>query len=826
MATVYDAMRRGLNKVIPVTRAMPSTVLPPAMKPAHPVRRLVSLIRSNIGMILWTAFICALSQLPYRHVWCGKFTFVYDAYTTFSPWNISRLKDLRAGDGLLKIFQENLPSDVWPSYFFSGLLRQMAALVQPNTASAHAIVQALHALLLVPAVGLLFRSFGVPFRYGIVGGLVYALSGIHVSLSQHVLSHEALLYLVLSLWGLRELVLLAQDSPRGRRLGWAAFVGLMLASLVRVHHEAVLYVVPITAWVIMHLWQVGARDGLRTLPGRIGTLAVVGVLVAISAVPMLITAFEMSITNKTLIHRYDDLGPYFPHVRALLLGLSLHNFTGGAFPAMPAPFSFGQEITLSYVFAGSLSTALLTMFVATLLKNGRRREAWTIIITTVLLLGYTFGVGSPIHRALCTIFPFLVPIAHNYYGLHLLYLVTAFGVAGGIHLLAQGRGWSLFTSLQVLVTVAVLYFMLRASAQGGPGVQGSMADFEMALQLDSRWLTLCTVAVIACAIGHWLLSRRVASRISPSMLGSVVLVALSGIVAVDLLKPAANAHFVPTQGWIAWERDPLGGFNPSKPVIEFFAGQPRRDGHAIRVLPIFPKPGGWQSNALLPQPVKLLHMPSDTGGNRVISARLDREPSTAAVRSLIGDFGVDAFWVSRWGMEPWAAVLAQSPDLALAKSAEYGGDVYFVDYTRVDTRQRASGNHWIVPWQDPAMTSEQGLVARHWNFPLNPPQGEAGQARMSVQLPLMWHAAYAVEQGGRRLKFTTDDLGRLLALDVDLKGGPLAVQYPSRPLSMLVVVAALAYLVLLGAWLGSMGHAALVHWRPREAPRAPSGANA
>lgn len=806
-----------------MTHALPDQIVPSGViAPGRPVHSFVGLVRDNIGVLLWTAFVCLLSQAPYRHIWSGKFTFVYDAYTTFSPWNVSRLKDLRAGDGLLKIFQENLPSDVWPSYFFSGLLRQTAALVQPNTASAHAIVQALHALLLVPAVGLLFRSFGVPFRYGVVGGLVYALSGIHVSLSQHVLSHEALLYLVLSLWSLRELVLLAQDAPRGRCLGWAAFVGLMLASLVRVHHEAVLYVVPIAAWVIVHLWRVAARDGLRTLPRRIGILSAIGVLVAVSAVPMLITAFEMSITNKTLIHSYDDLGPYFPHMRAFLLGLSLHNFTGGAFPAMPAPFSFGQEITLSYVFAGSLSAALLAMFVATLLKDGRRREAWTIIITTVLLLGYTFGVGSPIHRALCTVFPFLVPIAHNYYGLHLLYLVTAFGVAGGIHLLAQGRGWTLFASLQVLVAAAVLYFMLRASAQGGPGVQGSIADFEMALQLDSRWLALCTTAIVACAAGYHLLARRAAARISPPMLGSIVLVALTGIVAVDLLKPAVNAHFVPTSGWIAWERDPLGGFNPSKPITEFFAVQPRRDGHAIRVLPIFPKPGGWQSNALLPQPVKLLHMPSDTGGNRVISARLDHEPSTDAVRSLIADFGVDAFWVSRWGMEPWAAVLEQSPALVLAKSAEYGGDVYFVDAGKIDTRQRVSGNHWIVPWQDPTMTSEQGLVARHWNFPLDPAQGSIGRTRTPVQLPLMWHAAYSVKQGGKRLKFTTDDLGRLLALGVDLNGGPLVVQYPSRPLSALVVMAALAYLLLLGAWLGSLGHAALVCWRRRGLPPKPT----
>lgn len=742
---------------------------------------------------LWVLFVCLLSQLPFRYVWTGRFTFVYDAYTTFSAWNVAKLADLRTGSGAFKLYQDNLPTDLWPSYFFSTLVRQLAAVVQPNTPIAHALVQAIHALLLVPAVGLLFRSLGVPFRYGIIGGLVYGLAGIHVSLSQHVLSHEALLYLVLSLWSLRELILAPHDTPRRSMALWTAFSSLALISLVRVHHEAILYVLPLAAWTAVHLGILHSRDR-RLLGPRIAGLAVVGVLVVASSAPMLITAYEMSLTNKTLIHGYDDLGPYFPGLRTFFLALSLRNFTGAAFGAWPGPFRLGEDGTLFYVFTGSLTAALLITVIVAMWTQGRRREALTIVASTILLVGYTIGAGSPIHRLLCWVFPFLVKIGHNYYGLHLLYLIGAFGVASGIHLLAQGRHWRTFVLAQVGIVVAVLYFALRASVQGGPGVSGSLADFGMSLQVDSRWLALCTIAAFACGLVV-LLCRRLDPTVQDKAIGLVVLIGLGGIVAVDMLRPTVRAHFVPSGHWVRWEKTPLGGFNASRPIVDFLEQATRGSEERLRVLPIFPKPGGWQSNALLPLNVKLLHMPADSGGNRAISMRLNDTPSPEAVQALADDFGVDAFWVSRWLMEGWSEALSKTPTLQLVKSAEYGGDLYLVEQAAMKRAQYRSSEGWVVPWHDAGKTTRQGLVARKWLFPLSGTD-TAGAGPMAVRLPLMWHAAYSVEQAGKRLAFSADDLGRLRVENVDLSAGPLSVQYPGRALSWAVGLSAFIYLAL------------------------------
>lgn len=747
----------------------------------------------------WVAFVCLLSQLPYRLVWQGKFTFVYDAFTTFSPWNVARLADLRHADGHLKLFQESLPGEIWPSYFFSGLLRQLAALVQSNTAIAHAQVQALHALLLVPATGLLFRSLGVRFRYAIVGGLVFSLSGINVSLTQHVLSYEALLYLVLSLWGLRELTRLGNSHDRTSLLLWSSFCAVMLTSLVRVHHEAMLYVIPIATWVVTHLWLSHTRQGLRSTLTKSIMLAATGLVVLLASVPMLTTAYEMSLTNKTLIQGYQDLHSYFPSMRIFLLGLSLPGFTGSVAPGTPTPFSFGQEATLSYVFAGSLSAALFAIVVVDRIAARRRAEAFWLVFSLVVLLGYTYGAGSPIHRVLCQIFPFLVDIAHNYYGLHLLYLLSAFGVAAGLQLLANGRYWPAFCAVQLIVLAMTMYFALRVQLDPASGLIGSLQEFGIALKHDSRWLAICSGLIMAAAISV-LLIRRGSLQLLERPLHVAAFAAVSMLVILDLLRPllgsgfVPNVHFVPNVSWVTWASDPLGGFRPSETIVNYLREHSDRPNGPLRVLPIYPKPGGWQSNALLPLDVKLLHLPGDSGGNRAISARLDTEPSPEVVRGLIADFGVNAFWVSRWGMEPWAQTLAQMPELEKAVSAEYGGDLYQVRPQALDLEPRKlGGNRWTLPWHAPRPAAEQGLVTRRWSFAATSPTGDVA-GKGVVELPLMWHAFYMVEQDGRRLEFSDNKDGRLLAHDIVPGAGPVTVRYPTPAISALVVMAALSYL--------------------------------
>lgn len=776
-----------------------STVL----QPARPARVFTALAKPSVWLsTAWVSLILIASQLPYSLVWRGKFTYVYDAFTTFSPWNVARLADLRHGEGRLKLFQESFPGEIWPSYFFSNLVRQLAALVQPNSAIAHAQIQAIHALLLVPSTGLLFRSLGIPFRYGIVGGLVFGLSGIHVSVSQHVLAHEALLYLVLGLWGLRELLLLDRNARTSHVLLWASFSTVMLASLVRVHHEAMLYVIPVTMWIIAHMWLADARRGRACTYRNLISLVAIGVVILVASVPMLATAYEMSHTNKTLIQGYEDLHPYFPSARIFLLGLSLPGFTGSVVPALPSPFSFGQEATLSYVFAGSLSAALLATVVFDRIASRRWNEAFWLCFSLVVLVGYTYGAGSPIHRVLCHLFPFLVDIAHNYYGLHLLYLLSAYGVAAGLQLLAQGRRWPAFCVAQILVLALVMYFALRVQIDGGSSLVGSLQDFNSTLQGDSRWIAICSGLVLLAGATVMLVRHgRLRSLDRPTH--AAMFVAVSLLVALDLMRPLLSSHFVPdvhflpNATWVAWANDPLGGFRPSEPLVAYLRNHESAEQQRLRILPLYPKPGGWHANALLPlDNIRVLHMPADSGGNRAISQRLEATPDPALIQGLVRDFGVEAFWVSRWEMEPWAQALAQTSGLERVASAEYGGDIYLVRPEALHREPRRKGTGWALPWHGAGTTIEQGLVTRKWSFPTLPDAAPTGRLE-PVELPLMWHTLFAIEQAGKRVSFSASEDGLLVAHDLDPNAGAVTVRYPTAAVSVLVVLSAIAYLAAL-----------------------------
>jgi len=83
----------------------------------------------------------------------------------------------------------------------------------------------------------------------------------------------------------------------------------------------------------------------------------------------------------------------------------------------------------------------------------------------------------------------------------------------------------------------------------------------------------------------------------------------------------------------------------------------------------------------------------------------------------------------------------------------------------------------------------------------------------------MWHAAYSVEQAGKRLTFSADDLGRLRVENVDLSAGPLSVQYPGRALSWAVGLSAFIYLALVAVLAALLLLSMAARWgRPRLSP--------
>lgn len=746
--------------------------------------------RHNLIILLgWATLLILLSQAPYYMVWSGRATFPYDAYTTFSFWNVARLDALRNGEGLLGFFHTGIPSEVWPSYFFSGAIRQLFALFQVNSAAAHAMIQGLHLVVLVPLVAILFRSFGMPLRCGLVGGVVYALSGIHASLGQHVYSQEALVYLVASLLLIRVMVMGWPGRPaRHNTILWLA-CALSLISLVRVHHEAVLYVIPLGAWTLGHIWLLRQKHGSHAATTSLAWLGIMSLVVAVCSVPMLLVAYDLSLTNKTQPYTYGDLQPYFPSFRIFAMGLLLPNFTGKLDAFHPFPYGFGQDSTLSYIFAGSFSAALMLVAIWGQAISGRWKRVLILAFSIFVLVAYTYGPGNPIHKAIHTVFPFLTSIGHGYYGLHLLYLLVAFGVTAGLHELVKGRGWREFICLQLALLAMVLYLALRAYVQGGWGLTGSIATFGEMLQHDTRWLanaSLLAIAVVALATGL----RRVDSTTTRTAAGVVMLFGMGGLVAVDMVRPAWGAHFMPGKGSELRMADPIAGFNLSTEVVEHFRAQ-AVEGEPLRVLPLFQKAGGWHSNALLPLNVALVSAPADSGGNLHITKLLSQEPSESVLGQLIDQYGVDAFWVARWGMDEWQEALAASPRLQLAFRSEYGGDVYTV---RAGQTRGGPGFSWNR--LEPAVS--QGVVQRRWSFDAVASNDDG------ITLPMLWRPWYQVDSAsGGRLAYESDERGRLRV--ATSSAGALVVKYPSDLMSILVAASALAYMaiVLLLLWLAA-----------------------
>lgn len=781
----------------------------------------------GLQLFVWTALLCIASQVPYYLVWAGRSTFPYDAFTTFNPWLVGQLAELRSGEGVLALYQDEVPFDVWPSYFFTGLLRQILSVAQANTAIGHAQVQALHAVLLVPAVALLCRSFRVPWMYGVIGGFTFSLMGLHVSLAHHVLAHEALLYLVLSLYSVRELILIWPRASREQRVALFGVTGVLMVSLVRVHHEAILYLVPFAVWAVGHLVVLHGR---REKDGPWVThvafvLGCLGVLVGIASVPMLLTAYELSLINKTSIDSYSQLGAYFSDARVFFMALVLPGFSGGNAASLPAPFSFGQEATLSYVFFGSLTLPFLVVVLHAWWQAGKRFSAFALLAAVVILLGYAIGAGSPIHLFLCTVFPFLVNIGHNYYGLHLAYLVAAFVTGAGIYVVVSRHRYGLLAAC-ALFQAAVLGYLSFAAIEGaGWGVQGSFEAFVSVLEHDLRWHAF-VVSVLVLLAALWGLrvrgrtvGRGLQSRIGASRSRLVVTAVFAVVIGADMLRPVLSAHFVPSVEWVSWAHSPLGGFQQSKEVWNYLVGVQEGQQRPLRIVPVFPKGGGWQGNALMISDVHLVGMPGDSGGNRFVDAWLSQTPGPGHIANFVDRLGIDAVWVARWGVEEWQAALESTPSLEKVFSSAYGGDVYMRRNPPVPRYQLDDGV-LTAPWNftGEQVAVEEGVVARTWRFRL-PALSEGRPFQRILELPLMWHAGYGIETSdGDDVEWSRSENGTLLVSIPTREANDVVVRYPSELLSFLVALAAAVYLGLLATAASACFLLFRRRWRTTQQP--------
>jgi hypothetical protein len=752
----------------------------------------------------WILVIGAISQLPYRNVWLHRSAFNYDAFTSFGPWYMALLGDVTAGERLFHVLQERFPGQVQPAYLFSNFARQLAIPFLPNTLFGHSYLQAIHSLGTVLAVAGLFRSFAVPVRYGVLGGLAFAMSGVNVSASQHTATHEALLYLVLSLLALRLYITRYSRVSFDARLALFAATALALVSLVRWYHQAVLYVLPVLFWTAGHVWMARSGAPWRAAIPLLRDLALLAVAVVVCSVPMLLTAYELSHVNKSFVPSYADLPSYFPEWPLFWLGLLLPHSTGAAFPVIPGPFAVGTDPTLGYLFAGSFTLPLAALYLRHLLLEKRYTSAVSIALVGWLLLGFAFGGGSPVHWLLCHVFPPLAMIGHAYFALHLFYLLSAFCLVQGLRVAVEGNalGTAAACAGLALLVLASLYF-LAIPSYGYRSFAGSRAAFARAAAQDAVW----SGSVLGVMLVILWLARRRQPRLA--------FVAVSLLIAVDFLRPVLDAHFVPNARLAAYLRSESHGFKIIRSALEYFASakgvQPAF--REIRVLPV----GGWQANALFMIGVTQVSSSHDTQGNRYLEAALRAPPSERWLTWLAATYGIDFFWVLPEDRhQDGAKILSESPAFQKVHSHEWSGDIYRIGRNDASDLSWSSRSEASLGWfaSPGIIRRHRGQIASHWDIDLADALEGAAPGEIRVSLPMMWLTQFeARSQGGDPLALSRDQNGRLQVALHQPAGRRLTVTYPSAFWRWGVLASVLTYLALVAVLVVALLLAGARYWR-------------
>lgn len=731
--------------------------------------------------LIWTLAVCAVSQIPFRYIWVGETTFPYDAFTTFNPWFIGGLNDLRNGRSAFGIYKPEMPFDIWPSYLYSGLLRQVFAPFQSNTAIGHAMVQALHGVLYIPAMALLLRTFGVRWWIGCVAGAIFALSGINISVSQHVIAYEAILYLLLVLFSSRYLITNWRELSVFGKTSFVCLLLVMAVSLARDLHEAILYFLPILGWLIGHLVLFHKKHG-RLDVSLLMALFFCGAGILIASIPMLIATYELSKINKTTIASYSELAPYFKDVSVFVSGLLVPGFTGATAPSLPLRFDFSQEPTLSYLFCGILTMPLSVVAVSKLVREKRVWHLVTLAFVLVILFGYTTGPGNPIHRGLCIVFPFLVQIAHQYYGLHLIFVVLALLLGIGLEELAEGRGWitlqfSIVGGFAALLLIYCHFTVLPSDA----GFQGNAAAFHGKLVSDMK----IEGVVLAIALSIAALGKPKAKAVPGHAIGRAIapLFLLGALALGDMIRPTLYAQFTPTTGWMSWAQSPMGGFTPSKKIREYLKNSGQVPAHAS-MLPLFPREGGWQANALLVEDMHLLRLPSDTAGNRFFEQALQDAKDVPKLVELTNAYCVNYIWVPRWGADN-AQALTTAAGFEKVYPGGNGGDLY-------------STALWKKPYCATPFRRSDKLAQSLWTIEYENSLHLSGSLGGYRVLPLMWHKFYEASIDGRPVDYSRDVLGRLVISEKDWqRDEKLELRYPASSLVVAQIAGLFVYFLSL-----------------------------
>jgi hypothetical protein len=739
--------------------------------------------------VVVAVFSLFVSQLPYRRVWLYGSTFAYDAPSDFYPVFSYLLDELLAGRGILSVNHEILGNAPLLSYVYQPFIQVLGSLLLPNDYSSFAHLQAFHSALTFVAFVVLVRSFGVSLAAASGGALVFTLAGIHLSLSQHVLGHETLFYVVMLLFVLRVLVFRFEELNGWKRAGFALAAAFLAVNAARMPADAVSYFIPIVGWVVGHLYFAVRANRLRLGVQVATTLAAIVVVTIVASVPQLLVFAEMKDLNTTLVSSYAETGRYFEDGRVFFGSLVFPNINGSTPLAAGLGFRLSTDPTLAYIFGGTIALYLALVATVMLLREGKRGQAVVGIGTVTLSLGFAFGVGSPIHYFLTQVFPPLGMLHHYYYGMHIFYLAVGVLAAFGLDFASRltksdHKAFVLWPA--ALISIGVLCLWRLLLSQPVAGLIGNIRLFELVTQVD----VLRGLLFIAAAASAVLLLRR-----APHAMRQMALPVLVTLIAVEMMLPVWRAHFVPGSKFPMerakyFQGSDSGAAEAILRRLEIEGSNKELAWRRPRVLGIDIHHFGNLPMLMGMNPLR----GGGTQGNRGIDANIARlkDPGLQSEEkcSVLAQLGSDYVWYK--GREnPELSGMAQRC-LRKVVTTDWIGELYQFEhrsYAADRERESVLELSWWRP--DSSTRHTKDLWGDKYEVEL-PTDGRVNA--VDVVLPINFLSYFSVsDQSGLNYRHSMDNYGRVTVTKVAPSSQRLILRYPAQALSSSLVVSSIIY---------------------------------
>jgi hypothetical protein len=693
--------------------------------------------------------------------------------------------------------------EVIPAYMFTNFLRQVAAFILPNTFSVHAYLQAFHSIASIIMTSFLFRTMGIPVIFGLVGGVVFMNSGLHVALCQHTAGHEALFYLVASLLLIRVFALAFPGAPRARIILLYSASAVSLVSLFRWYHEAVHYALPIIFWTVFHFW-IALRNGGRQHAIRLAlAIIILGIIVLMCSVPMLLTAYEMSQVNKTTVSSYEQTGRFAAEGSLTFTALALPNVTAATSKGKGL-FSLGISPTLGYIYWGNLTLTMLIVLILKLLLAKRFSEFSLLGVATVLFLGFAYGAGSPIHYLITVVFPPIGMMRHNYYGFHLLYLLAGYCVARVLYELPKTDCKVILSSvaMSMLIVFGLTVYLL---SHRPTGLLGSIEHFYRVLGTDATTFIAANIlfGILSCTVS----ARRIGIQIRSGAMGL-----LSLLVILNLVWPSLGQHFLPTHTIVPDWKQGNGALSPSAEIRKFVATH-RSNIPTFREPRVLPLGVGWWGNSLYLSHVASLNT-SDTQGNRFILAMINNKttPSPEDLFNLATRIGIDYLWIGsstaadrrlNIDLKAWHAAAITSKHFKPVVRTEYLGTLYsFQPQVETSKGQRTLGLEWFCT--NHCIIKTEGWFSTRYKVDLCDCLRRRHEHRLQVSLPIMWLSQFEIRnEAGQPIHFYPNEYGAIQIEDLGCSGS-LTIEYPKHAVKLAIIVAVGTYGLIIIALASSL----------------------